>query len=137
MCGPCCLNMQYIKYQYVNMHFKIHTFLLCTYMFSVHLCVASMFISSTYVYVCVLHKHGRANMLVFAHLCRCQWVGGQRAEDSSKRRLYVPLLINTMWSAKQQRTAAELPGKDLEYKSTAHNWSELVLRADGAICFGD
>ena len=49
-------------------------------------------------------------------------------EDSEKRGLCVPPLINTMWSSTQRRTAAELPGKDLEYKSAANNWSELVLR---------
>lgn len=49
--------------------------------------------------------------------------------DSEKRGLCVPLLINTMWSSKERWTAAELPGKDLEYKSAAHNWSELVLRS--------
>lgn len=83
----------------------------------------------------MLQEHGPACALVCAHLCRCQWVGEWRVEDSERRGLCVPLLINTMWSSKQRRTAAELPGRDFEHKSTAHNWSELVLGTARVITF--
>ncbi|XP_028438383.1 extracellular matrix protein 2 [Perca flavescens] len=72
----------------------------------------------------LLHEQGIATH-AWTRL-KCQRVGVLRVVDSEKRGLCVPLLINTMWSSKE-RWAAELSGKDLEYKSEAHNWSLEAL----------
>lgn len=75
-----------------------------------------------------LQVPGSSCMLMHAR-AHVVWVpvsGG--VEDCEKRGPCVPQLINTTWNCKQRPTAAELPGKDWEYKSTVHNWSELVLR---------
>lgn len=99
---------------------------------SVHLCLFSwlFFCVCISVFFASCCKYSRVFWCVRVCMCMCIGASGWecRGRRTVKRGLCVPLLINTMWSSKQQRPAAELPGKDLEYKSAAHNWSELVLR---------
>lgn len=64
----------------------------------------------------------------FTVVCDVARTCQRRVEDAEKRGLCVPLLINTMWSAKLQRTGADLPGEDFECEREAHNRCELVQR---------
>lgn len=79
-----------------------------------------MFMCTEFASCCV---HVGVRVLV----CRCQANGWRslRREDCVSLCSLIPCGIK---HSKRWWTAAELTGKVLEYKSAAHNWSELVQR---------